>query len=432
VIERYARPEMDRLWTSEYRYETWLRVELLVCEAWGRLGVIPEPALSDIRLLARVNMGRIRELEPALEHEVLAFTTSVGEQVGPSARFFHYGLTSSDVIDTALGVVLTQACEQLIDGAKKLAGVLAEKARKYKFTPIVGRTHGQHAEPTTLGLKLALWYAEMQRNIERLRRTRETVRVGKLSGAVGTFSHVSPEVERYVCQQLGLEPAPISSQILQRDRHAEYATVLAIVAGTLEKIALEIRNLQRTELREVEEPFQKGQKGSSAMPHKRNPVRCERISGLARLVRTYAFAVLENQALWHERDLTQSSVERVALPDATILLDYMMHSLSDLIGDLQVYPETMEANLKKTGGLIFSGDVLLGLVNRGLEREEAYAIVQEMAMAAWQEGKMTFHDHVLKHERIRALFGEGEIEALFDPAGAFKRVGEIFARVGLE
>jgi adenylosuccinate lyase len=320
----------------------------------------------------------------------------------------------------------------LIDGAKELAGVLAVKARKHKFTPMVGRTHGVHAEPTTFGLKLALWYAEMQRNIERLRRTLETVRVGKLSGAVGTFSHVSPDVEGYVCQQLGLEPAPISSQILQRDRHAEYATVLAIVAGTLEKIALEIRNLQRTELREVEEPFQKGQKGSSAMPHKRNPVRCERISGLARLVRTYTFAVLESQALWHERDLTQSSVERVALPDATILLDYMLHSLADIIRDLQVYPETMEANLKKTGGLIFSGDVLLGLVNRGLEREEAYALVQEMAMAAWQEGKMTFRDHVLKHGRIRALFGEGEIEALFDPAGALRRVGEIFTRVGLE
>ncbi|HEY8448940.1 MAG TPA: adenylosuccinate lyase [Bacillota bacterium] len=430
MIERYTRPAMGALWTQEHKYRTWLRVELLACEAWARLGRIPAEAVDELRRKARIDVDRILAIERTVHHDVIAFTTAIAEQVGPAARYFHFGLTSTDVVDTALAVILVEAADLLIAGAEALAATLAEQARRYKHTLIIGRTHGVHAEPTTFGLKLALWYAEMQRNLERLRRAREIVRVGKLSGAVGHFAHIDPEVERYVCAGLGLEPAPISTQVLQRDRHAEFVTTLAIVGGTLEKMAVEIRHLQRTEVREVEEPFRAGQKGSSAMPHKRNPEKAERISGLARLLRSYAVAALENQALWHERDISHSSVERVILPDATILLDYMLATMTEIIRDMHVYPEAMRANLERTGGLIYSQRLLLALVERGLTREDAYALVQELAMAAWQGGP-TFRERVWADARIRAYLQPEELEALFDPRAYTHRVDEIFARVGL-
>lgn len=430
VIERYTRPAMGAVWSDEHRYATWLRVEILACEAWAKLGRIPAEAVTQIRKRARVDIQRIRAIESEIHHDVIAFTTSIAEQVGPAARYFHFGLTSTDVVDTALAVLLVEAIDQLLAGARALAGTLADQARRYKGTLMMGRTHGVHAEPTSFGLKLALWYAEMQRNIERLQRARSTVAVGKLSGAVGHFAHIDPFVEQYVCRQLGLQPAPISTQVLQRDRHAELMTTLAIIAGTLEKMAVEIRHLQRTEVREVEEPFRQGQKGSSAMPHKRNPEKAERISGLARVVRANALAAMENQALWHERDISHSSVERVILPDSTILVDYMLALMTDIIRDLHVYPEAMRANLERTGGLIYSQRVLLALVERGMSREDAYALVQELAMAAWSGGE-SFQQRVTSDSRIAAWLDAETLQQLFDPSYYIRREDEIFARVGL-
>ena len=431
MIQRYTRPEMGRLWTAEHKYETWLRVELLALEAWADLGVVPREAVEEIRAKAVVDPRRIAEIEAQVHHDVIAFTTAVAERVGPAARWFHYGLTSTDVVDTAQSVILVEAADLLIAGAEELAQVLKEQALRHRHTVIMGRTHGVHAEPTSFGLKFALWYCEMQRNLERLRRARETVRVGKISGAVGNYAHVDPEVERRVCAGLGLEPAPVSTQVLQRDRHAEFMTTLAVVGGTLEKIAVEIRHLQRTEVREVEEPFRTGQKGSSAMPHKRNPEKCERISGLARVLRANALAALENQALWHERDISHSSVERVILPDSTIVLDYMLHLLTTVIRDLHVYPGAMAANLNRTGGLIYSQRLLLELVASGMTREGAYAVVQELAMAAWQGGA-TFQERVLSDPRITGRIARPVLESLFDPGYYLRRVDEIYRRLGWE
>lgn len=431
MIERYTRPAMGRLWTDEHKYATWLRVELLALEAWADLGVVPREAVAEIRAKAAVDPARIAEIEARVHHDVIAFTTAVAERVGPAARWFHYGLTSTDVVDTALSVILVEAADLLIAGAGQLAQALREQALRHRDTVAMGRTHGVHAEPTSFGLKFALWYSEVQRALQRLQRAREVVRVGKLSGAVGNFAHIDPEVERRVCAGLGLEPAPVSTQVLQRDRHAEFVTTLAVVGGTLEKIAVEIRHLQRTEVREVEEPFHGGQKGSSAMPHKRNPEKCERISGLARVLRANALAAMENQALWHERDISHSSVERVILPDSTILLDYMLHLLTGIVRDLHVYPEAMAANLERTGGLIYSQRLLLALVEGGMTREDAYALVQELAMAAWQGGA-TFQERVLADPRVTGRLAPAVLQALFDPAYYLRRVGEIYRRLGLD
>lgn len=431
MIERYTRPEMGRIWSQANKYQAWLTVELLACEAWAELGVIPAEAAAAIREKARIDVDRIAEIEAQVHHDVIAFTTSIAEQVGPHARYFHYGLTSTDVVDTAQAYLLVQATDLLLADVDALLAVLAAQARRWKTTPMIGRTHGVHAEPITFGLKLALWYDEMRRNRVRLERARETIRVGKLSGAVGTFAHIDPAVERAVCAGLGLVPAPLSTQVLQRDRHAEYLSTLAVIAGSLDKFAVEIRHLQRTEVRELEEPFRQGQKGSSAMPHKRNPEKSERISGLARLIRGYAQAAFENQALWHERDLSHSSVERVILPDATILLDYMLTLMTELIRDLHVYPEAMQANLERTGGLIYSQRILLALVERGLTREEAYALVQEAAMQAWQAGG-GFRERLERDPRITSRLSRDELARLFDPAHYVRRIDELFARVGLD
>ncbi|WPD18197.1 adenylosuccinate lyase [Thermaerobacter composti] len=430
MIERYTRPAMGRLWTLEHKYATWLEVELLALEAWEELGTVPRGTAARIRQRARIDVERILAIERRVHHDVIAFTTAIAEQVGDDARWVHYGLTSSDVVDTALAVNLVQAVDLLLAEVRTLREVVGEQARRHKDTVMVGRTHGVHAEPITFGVKLALWYAELGRGLERLARARRAVAVGKVSGAVGTFAHVDPRVEAYVCRRLGLEPETVSSQIVARDRHAELLAALAILAGTYDKMAIEIRHLQRTEVREVEEPFRAGQKGSSAMPHKRNPEKCERISGLARVIRGYLVSALENQALWHERDISHSSVERIVLPDALILADYMTALLTEIVRDLHVYPAAMAANLERTGGLIFSQRVLLALVERGLRREEAYALVQELAMRGWQ-GERPFRQLVAEDPRVRAVLSPSEIEALFDPKPYLRHVDFIFRRAGL-
>ncbi len=435
MIERYTRPVMARIWSLENKYRKWLEVELYACEAWAELGVVPREAVEEIRARARVDVDRIQAIEREIHHDVIAFTTSLSEQVGAAARYLHYGLTSNDVVDTAQSALLKEACDVLIAGARRLTEAIARQARAHKDTVMIGRTHGVHAEPITFGLKLAVWYAEMQRNLERLERARAAVAVGKLSGSVGNYANVDPFVEEYVCRKMGLEPAPVSNQVLQRDRHAELATVLAIVAGSLEKFATEVRGLQKTETREVEEPFRAGQKGSSSMPHKRNPEKCERICGLARLVRGYAMAALEDQALWHERDISHSSVERVILPDATTVLDYMLDLFTDIVEHWHVYPENMRANLEKTGGLVFSQRVLLALVAKGMSREEAYGVVQRHAMQAWEAGLRagapTFRELVAADPEVQKRLSPEELAACFDYRQYLRHVDEVFARLGL-
>lgn len=428
MILRYTSPEMASLWSPETKFATWLEIELLAAEAQARLGMIPQDAARRLRERARVgSVARIDEIEEKeTRHDVVAFLRVVGESVGEDARYLHLGLGSADVVDTALSVLMVRAVDLIAAQLERLRAALAALALRHRRTIMAGRTHGVHAEPVTFGLKAALWYAEVGRGLDRLRRAREVIGVGKLSGEVGTFAHTPPEVEAYVCGRLGLRPAPISSQILQRDRHAEYLAQCAIVAGTLEKIATEIRTLQRTELREVEEPFAERQTGSSAMPHKRNPIICERVSGLARVVRGYALAALEDIALWGERDLTQSSVERVIIPDATSVLEYMARKLAGVIEGLRVYPERMRENLERTGGLVYSHRVLLALIQKGLGREEAYRIVQSAAMRAWEDGGR-FRDLV----RASGVLTDAELDACFDPARSVQRVDEIFARVGL-
>ncbi|MBI3027958.1 MAG: adenylosuccinate lyase [Candidatus Rokubacteria bacterium] len=430
MIERYTRPEMGALWSQAAKYAAWLRVELAVCEAYARRGHIPPDALARITAQARVDPARIDAIEARVRHDVIAFLTNLEEALGADSRYVHVGLTSSDVVDTALALQLQQASDLLLAGVEHLRVALRELALKHKDTLAVGRTHGVHAEPTTFGLKAAVWYAEAGRNLERLRRARETVRVGKISGAVGTFANVEPDVEAEVCRALGLEPAPISTQVIQRDRHAEYVATLAILAASLEKIAVEVRTLQRTEILEAEEPFAEGQKGSSAMPHKRNPVSSEQVCGLARLVRANALAALENVALWGERDISHSSVERVILPDSTILLDYMLHSMIRILEGLQVYPERLRENFERSHGLIYSQRVLLKLAEKGLPRQRAYEIVQANAMTAWREQR-SFEELLAKDPEVGRLLTAGELKECFDPAWYLRNVDAIYRRLGL-
>ncbi|MGB4781893.1 adenylosuccinate lyase [Candidatus Methylomirabilis sp.] len=430
MIPRYTLPRMTSVWEPQNRYATWLRVELLASEAWTELGVVPREALAVIQERASFDLNRIQEIEREVRHDVIAFVSAVAERIGPEARYLHFGLTSYDVVDTALALQLQQAADILLEDLEALRLVIADLAQRHKRTIMVGRTHGIHAEPVTFGLKLLLWYSEVERNLDRLRRAKETVAYGKLSGAVGTFAHLPLSVEAYVCTRLGLKPAPISSQILSRDRHAEFMLTLALIGTSLDKFATEIRHLQRTEVREVEEPFVEGQKGSSAMPHKRNPVACEQVSGLARLLRSYAQASLENVPLWHERDISHSSVERVVLPDATILLDYLLVRFREVMEGLRVYPDQMRHNLELTGGLVFSEAVLLALIGKGLSREEAYRMVQRHAMKAW-ESHEPFKPLLLADPEICRHLSPAEVENCFDLDYHLRHLDDIFARVGL-
>jgi adenylosuccinate lyase len=430
MIPRYARPEMARLWSQDAKYEAWLKVELAVCEVYAKRGVIPADALGRIKVKARVDAARIDEIEAKTRHDVIAFLTNLEESIGADSRYVHIGMTSSDVLDTALALQLQQACEVLLGDFERFRAALRTLALRHKGTLCVGRSHGVHAEPMVFGLKPALWYAEAGRNIERLRRAKEAVRAGKISGAIGTFAHVDPDVEEEVCRLLGLEPEPISTQVVQRDRHAELCAVLAIVAASLEKVAVEIRSLQRTEILEAEEPFAEGQKGSSAMPHKRNPIGSENVSGLARLVRTNALAALENVALWHERDISHSSVERVILPDSTILVDYMLHRMTGIIDGLQVYPERMKENMERSYGLMFSQRVLLKLADKGLPRQQAYEIVQKNAMRAWRE-RADFHALLAADPEVTARVTDADLAACFEPAWYLRNVDAIYRRAGL-
>ncbi len=428
MIPRYTRPEMERIWTDQRKFETWLEIELLVCEALSTLGHIPEEAVREIRERATFDVQRINEIEKITKHDVIAFLTNVGESLGPLSRYLHYGLTSSDILDTSLALLLKEASDIIIQDIHRLLDVLKEKAFRYKDTPMIGRSHGIHAEPITFGLKMALWYDEMSRNLKRMQRAKESISVGKISGAVGTFAHIPPSVEEYVCKRLELRPAPISTQIIQRDHHAEFFTTLAVIASSIEKFSVELRHLQRTEVLEVEEFFSKGQKGSSAMPHKRNPISAENLSGLSRLVRSYSIASLENVSLWHERDISHSSVERIIAPDATILIDYMLNRLTSILQNLIVYPENMKANLERLGGLIHSETILLSLTQKGLSREKSYEVVQRNAMRCWEEGE-DFKTLISRDEDIRRLFTQEEIEACFDIKKHLRYVDEIFQRV---
>ena len=430
MISRYSRPAMTAIWEPANRFALWLKIEILACEAWHELGQVPADALETLRAKASFDVARIDAIEREVKHDVVAFLTAVAERVGPASRYLHLGLTSSDILDTALACQMRQAADLLLADVDALAAVLTELAMKHRKTIMIGRTHGIHAEPTTFGLKLAMWLMEVRRARERLQRAREVVSFGKLSGAVGTFANVPPRVEEYVCAGLGLSPEPISTQIIQRDRHAEYLAVLAIVGASLDKFATEIRHLQRTEVREVEEPFAEGQKGSSSMPHKRNPVACEQVSGLSRLLRSNAQAGLENVALWHERDISHSSVERVILPDSTILLDYLLTRFREILEGLRVYPENMRRTLEATHGVIFSQQVLLTLARAGASREAAYRIVQRNAMRAWEEGQ-PFKQLLHEDPEVRAIMGQAEIESCFDLGYHLRHVDDIFRRVGL-
>jgi adenylosuccinate lyase len=428
VIPRYTRPEMGRIWSDENRFRTWLTVEVAATETLAEAGLVPKPAARAIRERADFNLDRIQEIETEVRHDVIAFTTAVAEIVGPEARWFHYGLTSNDVVDTAQGLLILQASEIIAADLRKLSDALKRRAWEFKDTPMIGRTHGIHAEPITFGFKLANWYSEMQRNLARFDRAADDMRVGKFSGAVGTFAHLSPELEEKICARLGLRAAAVSSQVIQRDRHAAYLATLAVIACTLDKIATEIRHLQRTEVREAEEYFSEKQKGSSAMPHKRNPVTCEQISGLARVVRSNAQAAFENVALWHERDISHSSVERIILPDSSTLVDYMLSKTTNLIETMFIYPQRMLANLESTGGLVFSGQLLLDLVEHGVSREDAYRMVQGHAMHAWKEG-LNFRNLVMNDPDITSRVPRKQIDMAFDLKRQLRNIDKIFARV---
>lgn len=428
MIKRYTLPEMGKIWEDEFKYSTWLKIELLATEARVNMGEVPEKDFQVIKEKADFDVERILEIEETTKHDVIAFLTNVAEYVGPESRHIHYGMTSSDILDTTLSFQMKTAGEILLKQLTDFAEVLKKRAIQHKRTICVGRSHGIHAEPTTMGLKFALWYEECKRNIVRMENAIETIGVGQISGAVGTFDHLSPEVEEYVCGKMGLKPASVSTQVIQRDRHAEYLSTLAVIGASLEKIAVEIRHLQRTEVLEAEEYFSKGQKGSSAMPHKRNPIISERITGLARLLRANAMAALENVALWHERDISHSSVERVIVPDSTITLNYMLHLMINLIDNLLVYPENMLKNLNSTRGLIFSQKVLLQLVEKGATREEAYQLVQTPAMDVWQDESKTLKAELMKSDEVRKYLSEEEIENIFDLDKALKNLDYIFAR----
>ncbi len=430
MIERYTLPEIGSIWTQENKYRKWLEVELAVCEVLAGKGEIPKEVWKEIREKADFDSQRIDEIETTVKHDVIAFLTSVAEHVGTPSRYIHMGMTSSDMLDTATSLQLKESGAIILNDLKELRKVLKKRAVEHKHTVCMGRSHGIHAEPTTFGLKMALWYDETRRNIERLESAVEQIAIGKISGAVGTFSYLDPDVEEAVCKKLGLKPAPVSTQVIQRDRHAHFMTTLAVIAATLEKISIEIRHLQRTEVLEAEEYFSKGQKGSSSMPHKRNPITCERITGLARLVRSNAMAALENVALWHERDISHSSVERIILPDSTILLHYMLRKTIRLIDQLIVYPEKMWEHVELTHGLIFSQSLLLALSKKGMTREEAYALVQNQAMQCWESGK-DFKQSVLADSAIGKILSIDEIEACFDLKNHLRNVDKIFRRVGL-
>jgi adenylosuccinate lyase len=428
MISRYTHPEMGRIWSDQRRYETWLLVEMAAADAMAAAGLVPAEAARDIRERAAIDVARIEEIEQTTQHDVIAFTTAVAEKVGPSARWLHFGMTSSDVIDTAQALQMREACDLLLKGIDGLAGAIRERAFEHRRTPMIGRTHGVHAEPMTFGLKLALWYAETARNAERLRRARSGISVGKVSGAVGTFAHLPPSIEAEVCRRLGLAVAPVSSQIIQRDRHAELLSALAITAASLEKFALEIRGLQKTEIGEVEEPFASKQKGSSAMPHKRNPIGSEQIVGLARLIRGHCQAAFENIALWHERDISHSSVERVILPDSFIVLDHMLRRLTRIIRGMTVDAGRMKENLERSRGVVFSGSVLLELAKKGVSREQAYEWVQRCAMRSFAEG-LPFKGLLQSDPAITAVLSSSEIEQAFDLDRQFRHVDHVFERV---
>jgi adenylosuccinate lyase len=428
MIKRYTNPEMGAIWSEERRYETWLAVELAATDAMAEAGLVPADAAKELRARAAFDVARIEEIEQTTQHDVIAFTTAVAEKVGPAARWLHFGLTSSDVIDTAQALQMREACELIIKGIAGLLQAVRERADEHRHTPMIGRTHGVHAEPMTFGLKLALWHAELQRDLDRVLRARDIVSVGKLSGAVGTFAHLDPAIEARVCARLGLAPAPVASQVIQRDRHAELLAALAITAASLEKFALEIRGLQKTEIGEVEEPFGKGQKGSSAMPHKRNPIGCEQITGLARLLRGHAMAAMENIALWHERDISHSSVERVILPDSFIALDHMLRRFTRIVRGMVVYPDRMRENLDRSRGVVFSGTVLLELAKRGVSREQAYEWVQRNAMRAFHEQR-DFKTLLLADPDLTRVLSREEIEKAFDLKDQLRNVDVIFGRV---
>lgn len=428
MIDRYTRPEMARIWSDEVRFGKWLEIELLAAEALAGMGRVPRDAPARIRRNARIDVSRIREIEDEVHHEVIAFLRCLAESIGDDARFVHVGMTSSDVMDTGLSLQLKDAGELLLEDVRELLGVLRRQAMRYKDTPMMGRTHGVHAEPITFGLKLALWHEEMRRNLARLERAADEVRCGIVSGAVGTFAQVPPEVEAYVCKAAGLIPDPVSNQVIQRDRHAFFFSVLAVLASSIEKFAVEIRHLQRTEVLEAEEPFTEKQMGSSAMPHKRNPVLSENVCGLARLVRSYAVSALEDVPLWHERDISHSSVERVIGPDATILVDFMLHRITHVIGNLCVYPGNMERNLASSGGAVFSQGVLLRLVEKGLPRDDAYEIVQRHGLAAAREG-VDLKRRLLEDPTVMEHLSAGEIDEIWELKDCFRHVDAIFDRV---
>ena len=429
MIERYSRPQMKRIWSDDNKFNKWLEVEIAVCDAWSELGAIPREAMPKIKL-AKCNFKRMEEILTETHHDMTAFLGAVAESLGEESRFIHLGLTSSDVMDTALSLQMVEAAEILNQDIKELISVLAQKAMEHKYTPMIGRTHGVHAEPLSFGLKLAIWVEEMRRNLQRLTEARKVIAAGKISGAVGTYATVPPEVEQRACRKLRLAPAPISNQILQRDRHAQFVTSLAIIAGSLEKFATEIRALQRTEVREAEEPFSAGQTGSSAMPHKRNPELCERVCGLARLIRGYALTSMENIALWHERDISHSSTERVILPDSCLALDYTLGIFTSVMKGLKVYPQRMKKNIELTRGLVFSQRVMLALIDKGLSRQKAYELVQRNAMKAWKGNKNFLHLLKADSEVIGTLPQE-ELESLFDYQYYLRYVDEIFERLGL-
>lgn len=431
MIERYSREEMSNIWTDQNRYEAWLEVEILACEAWSKLGDIPAEDVKKIRQNAKVDVARAREIEQETRHDVVAFTRQVSETLGEERKWVHYGLTSTDVVDTALSYVIKQANDIIEKDLERFIEVLAKKAKDYKYTLMMGRTHGVHAEPTTFGVKMALWYTEMKRNLERFKRVREEIEVGKMSGAVGTFANIPPEIEAYVCEHLGLDTAPVSTQTLQRDRHAYYIATLALIGSSMEKFAVEIRNLQKTETREVEEAFAKGQKGSSAMPHKRNPIGSENITGIARVIRGYVTTAYENVPLWHERDISHSSAERIMLPDVTIALDYGLNRFTNIVERLTVFEDNMLDNIDKTFGLIYSQRVLLALINKGLAREAAYDKVQPKAMESW-ETKTPFRTLIEQDESITELLTKEDLDECFNPKHHLNQVDTIFQRAGLE
>jgi adenylosuccinate lyase len=428
LIDRYTRPEMGRIWTEENKYRMWLEVEAAASLTLAEAGIVPQEAAQAIRDKGDFDVARIRDIEAEVKHDVIAFTTAVAEKIGPESRWLHYGLTSNDIVDTAQALQVKAASELLRKGIEGFCAVLKKRALEFKYTPTIGRTHGIHAEPTTFGLKLLNWYAEMQRNLARFNAAAEDMRVGKLSGAVGTFGHLKPEHEERICERLGLKPAPVATQVIQRDRHASYIATLAIIASTLDKIAVEIRHLQRTEVREAQEYFSKNQKGSSAMPHKKNPITSEQISGLARVIRGNAQAAFEDIPLWHERDISHSSVERVIFPDSTIVTDYLLAKITDLVDRLLVYPERMLKNLESTGGLIFSGQLLLDLAESGMLREQAYRLVQQHAMRAWSED-LVFKELVAADPEITARLSSEKLAKTFDLTRQLANVDAIYARV---